>query len=290
MRRTCGHRSFRRREPSSAAGGRSRCASPAAARRSKPPRPLRSQVFYDELSAHADSITRARRFDCDGFDGICDHLLVIEQEHDPSIARPIRVADGEVVGTYRLLRQEVAELNGGFYTADEFDIAPLVEVRRPDLRFLELGRSCVLKPYRTKPVLELLWQGIWNYVRLHRLDVMLGCGSLHGTDPDALALQLSYLHHNFRAPEEWRVRALPERYVEMCRMPRDAVDEREALRTLPPLIKGYLRLGAHVGDGAVIDYQFNTTDVLIILPVSSISERYFSRFGAPDDFPAAVSR
>lgn len=244
---------------------------------------LRYKVFYQERSALADDTMSSSGRDQDAFDRICDHLLVVDREGtgDADLMLP----DGQVVGTYRLLRQEVAEANGGFYTADEFDIGPLIEAKRGEARFLELGRSCVLKPYRTKPTVELLWQGIWNFVRLHGLDVMFGCASLEGVDPQALALPLSFLHHHCLAPEEWRVRALPERYVAMDILPAEEIDPRAALKQLPPLIKGYMRLGAYFGDGAVVDHQFNTTDVLIVLPVSAINERYFSHFGAPGELP-----
>jgi putative hemolysin len=191
------------------------------------------------------------------------------------------LADGELVGTYRLLRQEVAEANGGFYTQGEFDIAPLIRAH-PKLRFLELGRSCVLRPFRTKPVVELLWQGIWNYVRSHDVHVMLGCASLEGTDPDHHAPALSFLA-TAAAPAEWNVRALPAHAIDMKRIPVSEIDPRRALKDLPPLIKGYLRLGCYIGEGAVIDQQFNTIDVLIILPVSAINARYFAHFGQPND-------
>ena len=245
---------------------------------------LRYEVFYQERSALADEVMAATGRDQDAFDDICDHMLVVDSVS--GIDQPGLALDGgTVVGTYRLLRQEIAEANRGFYTAGEFDIRPLIEAKRGTARFLELGRSCVLKPYRTKPTVELLWQGIWNYVRLHGHDVMFGCASLAGVDPRQLALPLSFLHHHCRAPLEWRVGALPERYVEMNLLPAEAVDMREAMKLLPPLIKGYLRLGAYFGDGAVIDHQFNTTDVLIVLPVSAINERYFSHFGAPGEIP-----
>jgi putative hemolysin len=192
--------------------------------------------------------------------------------------KPFRPARPKVVGTYRLLRQEVAESHGRpFYTAGEFDIEPLVAAN-PAARFLELGRSCVLKEYRTKRSVELLWAGIWAYVRHHRIDVMIGCASLEGTDPERLALPLSFLHHHARAPEAWRARALPERYVSMDRMPREAVNPKAALHALPPLVKGYLRLGATFGDGAVVDPQFGTTDVLVVLPVAAIDQRYIDHF------------
>jgi putative hemolysin len=121
----------------------------------------------------------------------------------------------------------------------------------------------------------------------NRLDVMFGCASLEGTDPDRLGLPLSFLHHYCRAPELWRAGALPERYVEMNRMSKETIDPKAALRTLPPLIKGYLRLGCYIGDGAVIDRQFGTTDVLIILPVSALSARYVGHFGAGAERHAA---
>ncbi|HYF52940.1 MAG TPA: GNAT family N-acetyltransferase [Salinarimonas sp.] len=238
---------------------------------------LRFSVFYEEMDALPSAAVRLARRDFDGFDPACDHLLVIDH------ARP----GGEaVVGTYRLLRQEVAERGLGFYTAGEYDIGPLVRAHRP-ARFLELGRSCVLKDHRNKRTVELLWHGIWTYVLHHRIDVMLGCASLEGTDPDRLALPLSFLHHHARAPEEWRARAVSERYVSMDRLPREAVDPKMALHALPPLIKGYLRVGATFGDGAVVDRQFNTTDVLVVLPVGAISPRYKAHFGPGADRHAA---
>lgn len=248
---------------------------------------LRYRVFYEELEAKPDAKARASRRDADRYDAICDHLLVVRK----GVAvgpDEIRVADGEVVGTYRLLRQSVAERTGGFYTQDEFDIAPLIQ-RHGALKFLELGRSCVLKPYRTKPVVELLWQGIWNYVRLYDLDVMLGCASLEGTDPAHHAMSLSFMAQNSAAPPEWQVSALASRRVEMNILTPDKVDAKRALRLLPPLIKGYLRLGCYIGDGAVIDRQFNTIDVLIILPIAAINPRYFSYFGQPGEDPVTQS-
>lgn len=248
---------------------------------------LRYRVFYEELEARPDAKALATRRDADRYDAICDHLLVVRKG---AAVGPdeIRVEDGELVGTYRLLRQSVAEHSVGFYTQDEFDIAPLIK-RHSGLKFLELGRSCVLKPYRTKPVVELLWQGIWNYVRLYDLDVMLGCASLEGTDPAHHAMALSFMAQNSAPPPEWQVSALPGRKVEMNVLPPAKVDAKRALRTLPPLIKGYLRLGCFIGDGAVIDHQFNTIDVLIILPISAINPRYFSYFGKPGEDPLTQS-
>jgi L-ornithine Nalpha-acyltransferase len=235
---------------------------------------LRYKVFYKDGSAIADAATMLAQRDKDAFDAICDHLLVIDHAAKPSLS-----GKQPVVGTYRLLRQDVAERHGGFYTDHEFDVSALVE-RHPKLQFLELGRSCVLPPYRNKRTVELLWHGIWSYVRQHRCDVMIGCASFEGTDPNRLALPLSFLHHYARAPEAWRAVAHPSRAVEMNRIPKDSINPKAALHELPPLIKGYLRIGAFIGDGAVIDHQFGTTDVLIVMPVSAINARYIGHFGA----------
>ncbi len=241
---------------------------------------LRYQVFYEELQATPDAVARATQRDQDRFDEVCDHLLVV-QATPTSLPGAVIVSDGELVGTYRLLRQDIADANFGFYTQGEFDIASLIQ-RKPGLRFLELGRSCVLKPHRSKPVVELLWQGIWDYVRLHKMDVMLGCASLEGTDPRVHADVLSFLATHAAAAAEWQVSAHTVRRVDMKMLPVESFDAKRALARLPPLIKGYLRLGCAIGDGAVVDQQFNTTDVLIILPVSQINPRYFERFGKPD--------
>ncbi|NVN85919.1 MAG: GNAT family N-acetyltransferase [Rhodopseudomonas sp.] len=235
---------------------------------------LRYRVFYKDGTAIADAATMLARRDKDGYDAICDHLLVIDHAAKPSLS-----GKQPVVGTYRLLRQEVADNAGGFYTENEFDISGMIS-RHPELSFLELGRSCVLPPYRNKRTVELLWHGIWTYVRQHGVDVMIGCASFDGTDPDRLALPLSFLHHYASAPQEWQASANPARRVEMNRMAKEAINPKVALHQLPPLIKGYLRLGAFIGDGAVIDYQFGTTDVLIVMPVAAIKTRYIEHFGA----------
>jgi putative hemolysin len=236
---------------------------------------LRYKVFYEEMSALPDGPARLARRDMDAFDAICDHLLVLDYDEAKMVFGRKKP---KVVGTYRLLRQDVARRHGGFYTQAEFDVNRIVDAH-PEMKFLELGRSCVLKPYRNKRTVELLWHGIWTYILRNDIDVMFGCASLEGTDPSALALPLAFLHHNALAPEEWRAGAIPQRYVSMDRMAREDINLKAAMHALPPLVKGYLRLGGYVGDGAVVDHQFGTTDVLVILPRSAISPRYVEHFG-----------
>ena len=235
---------------------------------------LRYEVFARELGAQVSG----QEIDADAYDGACDHLLVIA----PSVAnesKALRVEDGQVVGTYRLLPQAAAMHLGGFYSQNEFDVGGLVK-RHPHLSFLELGRSCVLAEHRGTSVVELLWQGIWNYVRTHRFDVMLGCASFEGIDPSRHGEALSFLAQAPKA-DEWRVHAQPGRGSPMALVAASEINVKRAISSLPPLIKGYLRLGCHFGEACVVDPLFKTTDVLVILPVSAINPRYFARFGAP---------
>lgn len=233
---------------------------------------VRYRVFVEEMNATLSPEAMRSRRDVDAFDAICDHLLVVDNAIEGDI-------EDQIVGTYRLLRQEVALANNGFYSASEFDIEPLL-ARHPDKQFMELGRSCVLPDYRTKRTVELLWQGNWAYSLKHGMNAMFGCASFPGVSPEEHAMALSFLHHSVLAKDDWAVSALPELYRSMDLMPMEGLNARKALSLLPPLIKGYLRLGAMVGDGAVIDRAFNTTDVLIVLPIASISDRYISHFGA----------
>ena len=238
---------------------------------------LRYKIFYEEKSALPDPRTQATRRDADQFDALCDHMLVLD--HDVSEYGGFsRRKRPKIVGTYRLLRQDIADRNEGFYSAGEFDLQPLLD-RKPGLNILELGRSCVLKPYRTKRTVELLWHGVWSYVLMHKCDMMIGCASFEGTNTSDLAVPLSFLHHHCAAPEEWNVKALPDLATNMNVLAKEQVNMRAAMQAMPPLVKGYLRIGAYIGEGAVIDYQFNTTDVLILLPVSAISDRYIRYYG-----------
>lgn len=231
---------------------------------------LRYRVFYEEMGAPAvDEIARTRR-DYDAFDDVCDHLLVVE--HLSNVAY-------QVVGTYRLLRREPMKTIGRFYSESEFDISA---IRDYPGEILELGRSCVDPAFRNRAVMQLLWRGIGAYVSKFNLGLLFGCASFHGINPDQHAQALSYLYHYHLAPAELRPRALPERYVEMNRMPKEAIDVKEAFNTLPALIKGYLRLNGCIGAGAVIDAEYNTTDVSIVVKLDTLTDKYAQRYAGKD--------
>jgi putative hemolysin len=228
---------------------------------------LRYRVFYQEMGAKADVGAATSLRDRDAFDAVADHLLVVDHA----------IGDGPegVVGTYRLIQREAAARLGRFYSADEYDITPIVNFPG---RILELGRSCVDTAYRSRAAMQLLWRGIAAYVFHYQIDLMFGCASLHGTDLDALAADLTYLYHNHLAPPAVRPRALPDRYVEMRRMSLSQIDPKRVQAQLPPLIKGYLRLGGFIGDGAVIDRQFNTTDVAVVVKTDLVTDKYYRHY------------
>lgn len=225
---------------------------------------LRYRVFYQEGSADASKELSDQLRDFDEFDDSCEHMLVLDSEIDPAA----------VVGTYRLLRSSV--VGERFYSAGEYDLSPLLGRGAGEL--LEVGRSCVAPGYRRQPIMQLLWNGLAKYVFQHNISLLFGCASFPGTDTQALAQPLSYLYFNHLAPEELRVRALPQRYLDMRLAEPEQLAAKSILSALPPLIKGYLRLGGFVGDGAVIDDQFNTTDVFIVVKPELVKDRYYRHY------------
>ena len=224
---------------------------------------LRYKVFYEEYGAKPSIEMHQQKRDFDEFDNITDHLIVLSMHKD--------TGEEKIVGTYRLLRQDVAQKTGHYYSESEFKLNNLI---KSDNILLELGRSCVFAEYRTKPILNLLWQGIADYISIHNIDLLFGCASFHGTNVDDIADQLSYLHHFHSTPDDIKPVALDEIRVDMDIIAKDKLDERRIFASLPPLIKGYLRLGATIGQGAVIDEQFNTIDVCIVVQTKLMTDRY----------------
>ena len=228
---------------------------------------LRYRVFYQEMGAHPTVEMALAQRDFDDFDACCDHLLVLDHARG--------AGNDAVIGTYRLIRREAASRLGHFYSAAEYDLRCVADYPGA---VLELGRSCIDAQWRNRPTMQLLWHGIAAYVFDYGIELMFGCASLPGTDAGALAVPLSYLYHRHLAPPLLRPRALRDRYLDMNRLPADAFDPTEALNQLPPLLKGYLRLGGFVGEGAVIDEQFNTTDVCIVVKTDLVTEKYYRHY------------
>lgn len=225
---------------------------------------LRYRVFVEELGAVGPMVDHAARLERDTFDAMFDHLLLIDPRRDAG-------ALDDVVGVYRLLPG--AKLGAGqrFYSEDEFDVTAL---RASGKALLELGRSCVHPDYRGGAAMLHLWNSLAEYVLDLGIDVMFGAASFHGTDVDALAQPLAYLHHMHRAPEALRVQAIGAGAQRMDLVAPAALDKRAAMLGTPALIKAYLRLGGFVGDGAYIDHDFNTVDVCLIMDTGLMSARH----------------
>lgn len=233
---------------------------------------LRYRVFCDEMGVKPTAEMAVKEREFDSFDAYCDHLLVFDETRGQGL--------DSVVGTYRLMRRESAERCGQFYSADEFDISSLIEY---DGGILEVGRSCVDRDYRTGSTMQLLWRGIAAYIFHYNIDILFGCASLPGVEPSRLVMPLSYLYHHHLAPVSVRARARPERYVPMDILNPEEISNRDALRALPPLIKGYLRLGGFVGDGAVVDKEFGTTDVCIVVKTDRITDKYYKHYSRGEE-------
>lgn len=227
---------------------------------------LRYRIFCEEMGGVANLAVQQQKRDFDQFDDVCYHLLVIDNN---------RVGDARVVGTYRLLTRSNMKKIGSFYTETEYDISPL---KNYDGEIMELGRSCVEQQYRTRPVIQLLWQGIGSFIAATDVKLMFGCASFHGVNAREHHHALSYLYHFHLAPKEIRPTALPTHYVDMNFMKKEDIVPRAAINALPPLIKGYLRLNGVVGDGAVLDYAYNTCDVSIVVQTDLLKASYAERY------------
>jgi len=225
---------------------------------------LRYEVFVAELGGDGPLVDHERRLERDAFDPHYDHLVLVDTRRDSA-------ALDHVVGVYRLLPGDRAAEIGQFYCDDEYDLAPL---RRTGRRLLELGRSCVHPDYRGGTAMFHLWNALSEYVKARDIEVLFGVASFHGTDVEALAQPLAYLHHNHLAPPAIRVRVQPAHFQTMDLLAPEAVDRPTAMKQTPALIKAYLRLGGFVGEGAFVDHVFNTTDVCLLMDTTLMSQRH----------------
>ncbi len=223
---------------------------------------LRYEVFVAELGGDGPMVDHDARLERDRFDPYFDHLMLLDHQ---------RAEGDQVVGVYRVMRQDQARDAGQFYSEGEYDLTPLLTSGR---RLLELGRSCVHPDYRGGPAMMFLWNGLAEYVAEHGIEVMFGVASFPGIDPDPLQQPLSFLHHRHLAPSDLRVRARADGYQEMALVPEGDLDRPAATRAIPALIKAYLRLGGFVGQGAYIDRAFNCIDVCLVIDTARMSEKH----------------
>ncbi len=211
---------------------------------------LRYKVFAEEMGARL--VCPEPGVDADLYEPHCEHLIVRDLD------------SGEVVGTYRILSPESAKQLGCFYSDHEFDLIRLGHLRE---RMVEIGRSCVHADYRSGAVITLLWSGLASYMNERGYDYLMGCASIGMQDGGHNAAGVWHaVREKHLAPVEWRV-------FPRCPLPLEALTT-EAAPIVPPLIKGYLRAGAYVCGEPAWDPDFNTADILILLPMQKVSPAY----------------
>lgn len=230
---------------------------------------IRYQVFCEEMSAVKSSQRLATKRDEDAHDSVCDHLLVIDQ----------KLNQEKIVGTQRFFVKSAKDNQSQFYSQSEFDLEGLA-FRYEDKNFMELGRSCILPEYRSKRTMELMWHGTWAYAIHHNVDVMVGCASFEAQSIDEISPALGFLAEHALCPPEWDTPAIAENAISIKDFKTEEQNIKKGLAKLPPLIKGYLRLGAKFASYAVPDADFGTIDIMVILPVETINQRYVNFYGA----------
>jgi putative hemolysin len=219
---------------------------------------LRYQVFAEELGARLHSAEPG--LDIDEMDPYCDHLLIREE------------STGQIVGTYRMLPPHRAQAAGRLYSDSEFDLAGLAEVRD---QIVEAGRSCVHPDHRTGAVINLMWAGIARYLHLHGYRWLAGCASVSLADGGESAdCVWALAREKHLAPP--RLRVTPRRPYSV--RPAPTTERSRLLAAVPPLLRGYLRLGAWVGGPPAHDPDFDVADFFVLLPLDRVDPRYLKHF------------
>ena len=230
---------------------------------------LRYSVFFKEKKAVPSLVKRIVELDYDKVDKFADHIIVID--------KATKDIKNKIVGTYRLIRGDVGVRFGGLYTSSEFNLSNILNSYNHN-QILELGRSCVHKDYRNGSTVNLLWKAIAEYVKLYDIKILLGCASFPGTDVNKFSKELSYLRENFSLPNDLSVLSLDNNIYETDSSNNTNVNNLRTFAKLPPLLKGYLRVGGKVSDSCYVDYNFNTIDLCVVVKTSSINKKYKKKF------------
>ena len=230
---------------------------------------LRYSVFYKEKNAKATLSKKMLRRDYDKIDRFADHLIVIDKNR--------RNFQNKIIGTYRLMRGDLANQYGGFYTSTEFNLSNILQLYKNN-EILELGRSCVHKKYRNGTTINLLWKAIANYISIYDIKILLGCVSFPGTNVMKFSDQLSYLKRNYSLQNELSVKSLDNNIYPIHNSKNKNISNIINFVKLPPLIKGYLRVGGKVSESCFVDHDFNTIDLCVVVKTNNIDDKYKKRF------------
>ena len=228
---------------------------------------LRYSVFYKEKKAKPTFTKKIIKLDYDKIDKYADHLIVLDKKNTKN----------KIVGTYRLIRGDVAKLYGGYYSSSEFNLINITNNYK-DKHILELGRSCVHQDYRNGSIMNLLWKAIAEYVKFYDIKILLGCASFSGIEPTKYSDELSYLRQNFCLPEHLSVESFDKNIYPVYKLKENNSNQLRIFAKLPPLLKGYLRVGGKVSHNFYVDHNFNTIDLCVVVNTSDIDEKYRKKY------------
>ena len=228
---------------------------------------LRYSVFYKEKKAKPTFTKKIIKLDYDKIDKYADHLIVLDKKNTKN----------KIVGTYRLIRGDVAKLFGGYYSSSEFNLINITNNYK-DKHILELGRSCVHQDYRNGSIMNLLWKAIAEYVKLYDIKILLGCASFSGIEPTKYSDELSYLRQNFCLPQHLSVESFDKNIYPVYKLKENNSNQLRIFAKLPPLLKGYLRIGGKVSQNFYVDHNFNTIDLCVVVNTSDIDEKYRKKY------------
>ncbi len=222
---------------------------------------LRYEVFVEEESKL--QLTNINRLESDPYDSYCDHLIVKDEELD------------RVIGTYRLLPGPKALSGIGFYSETEFDLSSM-QAAKPNL--LELGRSCVAPAYRSGRAIQMLWEGIAHYINEGGYSHLIGCASVCPDSEGQLNDMYTMLVRSGTLTYRHGIQPHPANRIDRLQLHPEGIDSRDAFHAMPPLMKGYYRLGAEIAGDPAYDPAFETVDFLIVLDTSKVARKYRKKF------------
>jgi putative hemolysin len=242
---------------------------------------LRYQVFHREMIGK----TKPRGIDVDGFDFVCDHLVIQEKK------------SGRIIGTYRL---NCSLFSNEFYSHREFNLRRIFE--SPGVK-LELGRACIEQGYRTGAVIALLWRGIAEYMAKTNSSILFGCASIKTESPRQAALMYRHFDLEARFQESFLCPptasySMPtlDLWIHLMKRELTGEEKSEVEALIPPLCRAYLKAGAVLGGEPAYDAEFKCIDFLTILEREQLNKALWRKYNLcptnsarPAAFPLAVS-
>ena len=226
---------------------------------------LRHKVFIEEMGGSKKNLSVVSNLESDKFDEFCRHLIIIDHKNSKQLP------NGKIIAVTRLMLTKDSKNGIGFYSSQEFNLNPITSTNK---ECLEIGRTCIDHEYRNTLILHYLWIELGSFCSKRGVEILFGVASFSGNNIKKIEMALSHIHNDYLAPPKIRPMALEHGYIKMSIIPKDEINKSNALKQMPSLLKSYLRLGAKVGEGAFVDKEMNTIDILIMIDVSNMTNKY----------------